>query len=79
MRLGIFCRNFDLALERTLERNHLSSINDNETHFHLRACAAREGPKTREKLQITARIVYSIHTISVNVKKILKFFSKSPE
>ena len=67
-----FCRNFNLALERTLEGNCLRSENDNETHFHIRASVVRERPKTRDKLQITARITLSIPAIFVNVKKILK-------
>ena len=44
-------------------------INDNETHFHICARIDREGPKKRDKLQITARIILSIPTIFVNVKE----------
>lgn len=65
-------RNFNFALERTLEENCLCSINDNETHFHFRACIDREGPKKRDKLQITARIVLSIPVIFVKVKENLQ-------
>ena len=69
-----FFRNFNLALERTLEGNCLCSKNENETHYHIRACVARECRKTRDKLQITARIALSIHAIFVNVKKNIKIF-----
>ncbi len=62
------CRNFNLALERTLEGNCLRPINDNETHFHIRACVGREDLKTRDKLQITARVTLSIHANFMNVK-----------
>ena len=45
---------------------------ENETHYRFRACIAHEGLKTRDPLQITARITLSIHAIFVNVKKICK-------
>lgn len=47
-------------------------LNNNETQFHIRASVAREGPKTRDKLKITARITLSIPAIFLNVKKICK-------
>ena len=45
---------------------------ENETHYRFRARIAHEGLKTRDQLQITARITLSIHAIFVNVKKICK-------
>ena len=69
-------RNFNLALERTLEGNCQCSISENETHYHIHTCIARECQNTRDKLQITARITLSIHAIFVNVKKNILFFSK---
>lgn len=71
-----FCRNFDLALERTLGGNCPCLNNDNETHFHIRAYIAHEGLKTRRTLQIIVRIVLSIPAIFTNVKKICKKYQK---
>ena len=48
--------------------------NENETHYHIHACVARECRKTHDKLQITARITLSIHAIFMNVKKNIKIF-----
>ncbi len=47
-------------------------VNNNETHFHFRACNAHNGHETCDKLQIAARITLSIPTIFLNVKKICK-------
>ena len=36
----------------------ITSINENETHFHFRAYIDREGPKKRDTSQMIARIIY---------------------